>query len=167
MSVTLTEAFRYNRWANLLLLDRCAELTDKQLAFTSAGTYGSIADTLRHLVDAERWYLWLVRGAEGSFRRRNKFPGIASLRAVSAETGAALIALAPKIKDSDVLVFKERRWVERIHKSIIVTQAIHHGNDHRTHVCSILGDHRMNIPDMDVWAYGRASRRSVLERLKT
>jgi hypothetical protein len=34
---------------------------------------------------------------------------------------------------------------------------MHHGNDHRTHVCTILGAHDISYGDMDVWAYGEAT----------
>ena len=51
---TLTTLFRHNRWANVRILERCAGLTDEQLDATIAGTYGSIRDTLQHIVTAER-----------------------------------------------------------------------------------------------------------------
>src|SRR4029077_14095688 len=41
----LVEAFRYNKWANLHLLDVCAPFTDDQLQMTAPGTYGTIAST--------------------------------------------------------------------------------------------------------------------------
>jgi hypothetical protein len=34
-----------------------------------------------------------------------------------------------------------------------LTQAIHHGAEHRTHVCSILGAHDLEVPDVSGWAY--------------
>ena len=53
---TLTILFRHNRWANLSILERCAELTDEQLDATIAGTFGTIRDTLQHIVTAEQSY---------------------------------------------------------------------------------------------------------------
>ena len=53
---TLTTLFRHNRWANVRILERCAGLTDEQLDATIVGTYGSIRDTLQHIVTAERSY---------------------------------------------------------------------------------------------------------------
>jgi hypothetical protein len=43
-----------------------------------------------------------------------------------------------------------------IHVGVLLIQALHHGNDHRTHVCTILGHHGIPYGDMDVWAYGEA-----------
>jgi hypothetical protein len=45
----------------------------------------------------------------------------------------------------------------RLHLWVVVVQAIHHGNDHRTHICTILGAHDIPYGDMDVWAYGQAT----------
>ena len=39
----------------------------------------------------------------------------------------------------------------------IVLQAIQHGNDHRTHICTILGHNGLTYGDLDVWAYGQAN----------
>ena len=59
MDELLIEAFRYNRWANLHLLDVCAKLSEEQLQLTAPGTYGTIAATLLHLFAAEQRYLVL------------------------------------------------------------------------------------------------------------
>jgi hypothetical protein len=40
---------------------------------------------------------------------------------------------------------------------VVVIQALHHGNDHRTHICTILGHNGVEYGDMDVWAYGEAT----------
>ena len=53
---TLTTLFSHNRWANVRILERCAGLTDEQLDATIVGAYGSIRDTLQHIVTAERSY---------------------------------------------------------------------------------------------------------------
>jgi hypothetical protein len=41
-----------------------------------------------------------------------------------------------------------------VDKAILLVQAIHHANDHRTHICTVLGSHGIPLPEMDVWAYG-------------
>ena len=46
---TLTTLFNHNLWANLRLLDVCADLTDEQLDSTLDGTFGSIRDTWQHI----------------------------------------------------------------------------------------------------------------------
>jgi hypothetical protein len=39
---------------------------------------------------------------------------------------------------------------------LLVVQAVHHANEHRAHVGTILGANGLPPPDVDVWAYGRA-----------
>ena len=38
-----------------------------------------------------------------------------------------------------------------------IVQAIHHGNDHRTHICTILGQNGIDYGDLDVWAFARTA----------
>src|SRR5438128_8415847 len=56
MSEALLELFRHKTWATLELLDFCRDLDDEHLDATTPGTYGSIRDTLQHLVRAEEGY---------------------------------------------------------------------------------------------------------------
>ena len=71
---TLTTLFSHNLWANLKLLETCAELTSEQLDATIVGTYGSIQDTLEHIVKAEQSYF--ARVSTGQPRRRSGPPTI-------------------------------------------------------------------------------------------
>ena len=50
MNEPLAEMFRYNRWANLRLLEDCKGLPDDQLDQLVPGPFGSIRSTLLHLV---------------------------------------------------------------------------------------------------------------------
>jgi hypothetical protein len=60
----LADAFGHHIWATIRVLDACAALDDAQLATTVPGTYGSIIDTLRHLVGGDVFYLDVMRGGE-------------------------------------------------------------------------------------------------------
>src|SRR6476469_2905620 len=60
----LADAFDHHCGATLVVLDQLAPLSDEQLGRTIPGTYGTILDTARHLVGADRWYLFtLTEGA--------------------------------------------------------------------------------------------------------
>ena len=48
--------YRQNEWANLLLIEACRSLSEEQLDATAVGTFGSIRDTLTHIVSAEGSY---------------------------------------------------------------------------------------------------------------
>jgi len=59
-SSIVRDAFDHHVWANYQILDACAALTAEQLATTVPGTYGSILQTVRHLVGGDRGYLNLL-----------------------------------------------------------------------------------------------------------
>jgi uncharacterized damage-inducible protein DinB len=157
MGPLLVEAFRYNKWANLHLLDVCASFTDEQLAMTAPGTYGTIASTFYHLLSAEQRYLKRLGGGEPRINERGEFPGMAALRAEAVRSGDELIEIAPRISPDEAheATFQDGRFV--LHSGVVVIQALHHGNDHRTHICTILGHNGLTYGDMDVWAYGDAT----------
>jgi uncharacterized damage-inducible protein DinB len=71
----LEDAFAYHVWATLRLADACLSLGPEQLDTAVPGTYGSILETVRHLVGADSWYLFSIarclglRGTEWPRRR--------------------------------------------------------------------------------------------------
>src|SRR6266545_5350294 len=56
------EFLHYNRWANLKLIDACMGLTPGELASSALGAYGSIYDTLVHIVRSEARYAGMLTG---------------------------------------------------------------------------------------------------------
>src|SRR5437660_1324043 len=62
----LVEMFRFKTWATLRLIEYCEGLADEHLDATTPGTYGTIRETLRHMVDAEEGYF--------SILTRDRFP---------------------------------------------------------------------------------------------
>ena len=151
------ETFRYNKWANLHLLDVCAKLTDDQLEWTAPGTYGTIASTFHHLVGAEQRYLRRLEGGEPTTNERDAFPGIARLRELASDSGDRLIKAAAKVTPDETMESKSDEGMVTLHLGVVIIQAMHHGNDHRTHICTILGYHDIEYGEMDVWAYGEAT----------
>jgi DinB family len=53
MATGLPDFFKFNLWANLRLLDACEQLSDAKLDATTKGVYGSVRETLMHLVSSE------------------------------------------------------------------------------------------------------------------
>jgi uncharacterized damage-inducible protein DinB len=58
----LRDAFAHHVWSTLRLIDACLELSPEQLETAVPGTYGSILETVRHLVGSDRWYLFVLTG---------------------------------------------------------------------------------------------------------
>ena len=151
------EAFRYHKWANLHLLAECAKLDDEQLEWTAPGTYGTLASTGLHLLSAEQRYIKRLGGSEPSINERVDFPGMVALTEHAATSADKLIELAGRVGPDDEQETQSADGTSRLHLGIVLIQALHHGNDHRTHICTILGHHGVTYGDMDVWAYGRAT----------
>ena len=157
MDNLFVEAFRYHRWANLYVLDVCSKLSEEQLQLTSPGTYGTIANTLLHLVAAEQRYAERFTDVPAAINEEDGFPGVARLTELATRTGDQMIKVAEKVKSTTTV---EVEWPEGkfdLDYGVVIIQALHHGNDHRTHICTILGQNGIEYGDMDVWAYGTAT----------
>ncbi len=66
MNEALLVLYRHKTWATLALIDFCKGVDDVVLDATTPGTYGTIRDTLRHLVRSEEGYLARVTGKRHS-----------------------------------------------------------------------------------------------------
>lgn len=148
------DALLYNRWANLELLDQCAKLSEDQLQLTVAGTYGTVAATWMHLLAAEQRYLRRLTGTAPALSEKDSFPGVAALKEHARRSGESLVAAAERLGPADTTDADYDGRIVRLRKSLIVVQAIHHGNDHRTQIGTILLNHSIPLENIDVWGYG-------------
>ena len=113
-------------------------------------------DTLTHMIDADTRYL---------LRLRDPTPPLAVDR-----VGIPLAQLRSEMPEH------RRRWDEALSdleagtlsasilgrddypdtspaESMLLIQAIHHGNDHRTQICSTLGALELPLPEIDGWDF--------------
>lgn len=85
--------YAYNAWANARVLDAAANLDQAQVLAGGSGGYGSIRDTLVHIVAAEWMYLerWRGRSPREDWQPA-AFPDVAAIRSrwepVAAETAS-------------------------------------------------------------------------------
>ncbi len=154
MLAPLEEQFQYHSWATLHLLDHCGGLTAKALDYTAPGTMGTIHDTFVHLARAEAWYLLLMTGQAPVHVDNTIRYQLADLRAYFVALNDAWQYVLAHLDDYDPTLPKDDRSVEVPHaRNLLLAQALHHGNDHRTHICSILGANGLEVPEADVWMY--------------
>ena len=150
---TITTLFRHNRWANLRLLERCAGLTEEQLDASISGSYGSIRDTLRHIVTAERWYFSGV--SSGELQEDPSEPAtIAEMVELARTSGAGLVEWAPNVKAEDIIFEVNAdgtRW--EVPTTIILTQVINHATEHRAQVMATMTQVGVQPPDLQAWRY--------------
>jgi len=157
MDTVLIESFGYHKWANLYLLDACAKLPVKELSLTVPGTYGTIAATFHHMASAEQRYTRRLGAGDPRIRESDAFPGLLVLREHMERSGDQLIEAAGRLKGDETSEGKDESGRFTVTSGVVLVQALHHGNDHRTQICTILGHHGISHGDMDVWAYGAAT----------
>jgi len=157
----LRSMFDYHFWATESLTDHLALLPADRLDASVPGTYGSMIDTLTHMIDADSRYL---------LRLRDPSPPLADDR-----VGVPLQQLLSEMPEH------RRTWDQvlseleagTLHAAIrnredypdtdpaeamVLLQAIHHGNDHRTQICSTLGALGLEVPEIDGWDYWATGR---------
>ena len=158
MSESLVELFRHNAWANQRLFDACAGLSDAQLDATVIGTFGSIRNTLMHIVGAQERYVAALAetGPVGAIRERDPFPGIAELHDAARTSGEALIELAARTQSGATVTTMWRGEGYTLPVWLLLVQAINHATEHRTQVAAILTQQGIEPPSMDGWTYHEA-----------
>jgi uncharacterized damage-inducible protein DinB len=157
----LTDAYRHHAWATLRLLDACADLTDAQLATTVPGTYGSTLETLRHLVESDTWYLHVITDQQVPTVDAEQM-AVPALRELMERNSAAWERVLASDPDPDRVIVRKRDDGSETHAplGIRLAQAIHHGTDHRSQVCTALTSLGMEPPFIDVWDFGEATGRT-------
>jgi uncharacterized damage-inducible protein DinB len=151
---TLTTLFGHNLWANLSLLERCAELTSEQLEAGIVGAYGSIRDTLEHIVTAEQSYYSRISTGQPRYHSEDAPPlTIAEMVESARTTGLGLIEWAPKVQTDDTVQIDWDGTPREVPKTIILTQVINHATEHRAQIMAILTQLGIEPPELDSWSY--------------
>ena len=160
MATGLAEFFQFNLWTNLRLLDVCEGLSEAQLDTTMGGTFGSVRDTLQHMLTSEEGYTRRLTGRDPkpALTDLTNFPGFDELRQRATGSGEALIAYAERVEEVElrqVLHLDEGTYDAPT--IIVVMQAVQHGIAHRSQVATLLTQQGIEPPDLDTWAYNDAT----------
>lgn len=161
MAAGLPDFFRHNLWANLRLLDACAQLSDAQLDATAQGLYGSVRQTLMHMLSSEEGYAQAVTGSATTplLKDISQFPGFDELRRRAELSGDALVTLAERAEQADVdRILHLDGGTYDAPVIIVLIQAINHGVDHRSQIATLLTQQGITPPDLDGWSYNDAMR---------
>lgn len=159
MNTPLASMFRYNKWANIALLEGCRTLTDEQLDARLAGASGSVRGLLLHVVGGQQTCALRTQGRqhEGELNRRSEWPGFDTLLDLADRSSDDLIAIAEALyTDSDVdLPYLGKSY--RYPKSFFLLHAMEHGVEHRTEIKVTLAHLGVETPDLDGWPYSAAA----------
>jgi uncharacterized damage-inducible protein DinB len=151
----LADAFDHHVWATLKLIDVCHGLDADQIEATTPGTYGSILETLRHLVGADSGYLFVIGGGRWNPIDTDAM-AIPELRAVIERNSIGWAAILTEDLDPTQILVRHRDDGTATHAplGIRLAQVVHHGSDHRSQICTILTNLGVQPPDIDVWDFG-------------
>jgi uncharacterized damage-inducible protein DinB len=164
----LRELFRYHSWATLRLLDHCALLSEPDLNGTVPGTYGTVHNTLWHIVAADGRYIHRLQTGRRKppLPEGTPTPTLAELRSQFQEQMRVWEGLLDRVDELDVTMEpqpdEDPPWPATPHaEDLLIAQAVHHGNDHRTQICTYLGARNLPVPEIDVWAYWLETKHGI------
>ena len=150
----LPTLYRHHKWANLTLIDHLAGMTPEDLARRAPGGFGTIHETLFHMVANEARFIESFDGATIELQPMpSELPSCGALREMAARQGDRLIQLAEtQTEDSQVSgTFNGQPYT--MPAFLPLFQSYHHGVEHRTNITSILATYDLPTPNLDLWSY--------------
>jgi uncharacterized damage-inducible protein DinB len=150
----LVELYRYNHWANAQLLAACQQLTADQLAAAAPGAYGTINDTLAHIIRAEALNVGRLTGnrPQPAFRWEDR-PTLADLSAFADQVAGALLDALQRVAPTHIVHEEEDGKTFDYQARMLFMQIIIHGVEHRTNITTILSGLGLSAPEVDGWGY--------------
>jgi uncharacterized damage-inducible protein DinB len=158
----LDDAFAHHVWATLRVIDACLPLTAEHVETAVPGTYGSILETIRHTVGSDCGYLFVIGGGSRP-RIEPDAMDVAQLRSEMEANGPAWTEILEEDVDPDDMLvrYRDDGSSTRAPKGIRLAQALHHGTDHRSQICTALTQLGIEPPGIDVWDFGREQDRVI------
>jgi uncharacterized damage-inducible protein DinB len=153
----LLKIYEQNTWANLKLMDACEGLGEMQLdTVEDKGFYGSIRDTLQHIVGAEERYVFRLSGEKPTndfLKEDMPFPGFEELRDRAKAMGERFASIVPGVSDSETFNTEFGGTKFEIDKFVVVVQAINHGTEHRAQIKTLMTQLGVQPPELDGWTF--------------
>ena len=167
MSSGLTDPLRQNSWATGRLLDLCHGLAPDRLHATAPGTYGTVLETMQHIIGAEGTYRYRLTGVRPPPPRPEEIEDLGELARRNEELAAFWEELATGPFDPERTIRfsyddpdpEDVGKVFEVKAGVLVAQTINHGNEHRAQVFTILTTLGIEPPELSGWTYGRATGR--------
>jgi len=151
----LEQLLDHNNWANQRLMKACRQLSDDQLdTQPSSAAYGSVRETLTHLVRAQVGYLRLLTRPVDERRREKLDLGFHELEDALRTSGEKLLDLVEKGEiPAARLETTDGYWVD---PWVVLVQTLDHAAEHRQQICAQLSAFGQTPPATDGWAFGEA-----------
>lgn len=160
MSNAFADCLRYDRWANLALIDGCRALTEDQLGLRATGSSRSVAELFQHLAGSELTFVLRTKGRQHEGESRHidgTWPGFDVLRDVLASAGDELSAIAQTLDEDELVVLPYQGKRFEYPKGFFLLHAFEHGVEHRTEIKVTLALNGIETADLDGWFYSEAA----------
>lgn len=164
MSGSLLEAaFTHHVWATSRVIDACLDLSVEELETNVLGTRGPMLETLRHVVLSDSEELFFLTG-NVAFDIDEEHVSLAEARVIMERNGSGWTEYISGSLDTDAVVLEVdktdgfQRWAP---VGFRLAQALHHGTDHRSQVCTALTTLGLEAPEIDVYHFGLDTGRIV------
>jgi uncharacterized damage-inducible protein DinB len=148
--------YDHHVWATRTLIEHLERLPAERLHEEIAGTYGPILNTLTHLMDADNRYLQRIESVPWSPSVDRGAVPLETLLAEMPDHEARWRAVLDRLDAGTLraeLIGHDGNPDIPDGEGVLLLQAIQHGNDHRTHICSTLGALGEEVPELDGWSY--------------
>jgi uncharacterized damage-inducible protein DinB len=162
----LEVAFAHHVWATIRVIDACLARSDEELETSVLGTRGPMLGTLRHVVAGDTEDLSILTGERASDTDGEDM-SLVDARLVMERNGSRWAEFISGSPDPDAIVREIdetdgfERWAP---VGFRVAAALDHGTDHRSQICTALTTLGVEPPAIDVYTFGRDTRR-VVEKL--
>jgi uncharacterized damage-inducible protein DinB len=157
MTEQLLEMFRFHAWGTARLLAFCEALPPETAEARTSGTFGTLLETFSHVVGSDSGYIRIL-GGDAPARPHGKvtLPALGKRAARNAEAWEAVIARG--VDPSAPLLLDKGTF--ECPASVVVTQALHHGDLHREQICAILTAAGVQPPDLQPWTFAEETARA-------
>src|SRR5438132_11563278 len=147
--------FHRNAWATERLLNWC-QWQPATARPAGPDVYGGIEATFNHIMAAETRYLHLLTGGWPADPVKEKSPrALAELREPGRRLAQNWLEVLDTERDlEEIRVHKRERGDEEMPDWLPLVQAVHHSDDHRAQIGTLLGRAGVITPDLDGWFYG-------------
>lgn len=155
----LEEAFQHHLWATEKLIEHLRGLPPEALGAGGTGVYGEVLATLSHMIGADGRYLTYLEGDSPPAGSRDTPRPLDELAEEMRVHAVRWRMALDRVEELDITLARRGERPEMPHATnLLFAQALHHGTDHRTQICTVLSSNGFESPDLDVWEYWRERR---------
>jgi uncharacterized damage-inducible protein DinB len=158
MTEILLEGFRHHAWANKQLLAACRGLPPEQLTLpgTAAGTDRGILAILNHITRSDRGYVSRRGERPDWVENAEDITDLDELERRADENAEVWERFLSQPLEATKRILLDQGAYET-EQSVLVVQALHHGNAHREQICAVLTGLGIEPPDVQAWTYAEAT----------